>query len=144
MAKCTVVSEIQKLLDTNKSLQTTVQNLLNPVVVQDSGTSFDVLNLLVKTAKENKKSKQKEGYRYDETIKKFASYIFMLGGRLCYETLQTNIGLPSPSSVSRYLQTKGPVVVEGVLRCEELKNYLVDIICLVIRRRYQNKRTYSI
>lgn len=122
-----VVDEIQTLLNKNKNLQTTIQNLLNPIVApaQDSVTSYDVLNLLVKTAKENQKTKQ-NGYRYDDVIKKFSSYIFMLSGRLCYETLSKNIGLPSPSSISRYLKTNGPVVVEGVLRCEELKKYLVD------------------
>lgn len=121
-----VISEIQSLLNKNKSLQNTIQNLLNPVTdAQDSGTSYDVLNLLVRTAKENQKTKQ-NGYRYENVIKQFSSYIFMLGGRLCYETLQKNIGLPSPSSISRYLKANGPVVTEGVLRCEELKTYLTD------------------
>lgn len=122
-----IVDEIQKILNKNKELQNIVQNLLNPVLVtKETGNSYEVLNLLVKTAKDNKKAKQKEGYRYDDVIKKFSTYIFMLGGRLCYETLQKNIGLPAPSSISRYLKANGPVVAEGVLRCEELKTYLVD------------------
>lgn len=42
----------------------------------------------------------------------------MLGGRLLYETLYKNLPLPSPTSVSRYLQENGQKMVEGELRCE--------------------------
>ncbi|XP_067210201.1 uncharacterized protein [Linepithema humile] len=48
----------------------------------------------------------------------------MLGGRLLYETLYKNLPLPSPTSISRYLQENGQKIVEGELRCDQLKSYL--------------------
>lgn len=50
----------------------------------------------------------------------------MLGGRLNYETLYSNLPLPSPTSVGRYLYDNGPNIVEGVMRVSQLKKYLQD------------------
>lgn len=63
-------------------------------------------------------------FRYSEALKLFSTYIFMLGGRLLYETLYKNLLLPSPTSISRYIQKTGQKIVEGELRCDLLKSYL--------------------
>lgn len=63
-------------------------------------------------------------FRYSETLKLFSTYIFMLGGRLLYKTLYKNLLLPSPTSISRYIQNTGQKIVEGELRCDQLKSYL--------------------
>lgn len=58
----------------------------------------------------------------------FASYIFMLSGPLAYETLNANLPLsiPSISTVRRFIADKGPHVVEGQMRDDELEKYLRD------------------
>lgn len=50
----------------------------------------------------------------------------MLGGRLCYETIYMNLPVPSPTSVCRYIYDNGPKIVEGAVRCSQLKKYLTD------------------
>lgn len=85
------------------------------------------LQSLIVTAQKNMK-KHKNGYRYEENLKLFASYIFILGGRDLYRTLHKNLSLslPSPSTVSRNIQQINQPIREGVFRFHELKTYLSD------------------
>lgn len=83
------------------------------------------LSSLMKTAKENSK-KDKLGKRYDSTIKMFSTYLFLIGGRLLYETLQLNLPLPSTTTVLRCLKERGPDIREGEFRTAELKDFLVQ------------------
>lgn len=69
--------------------------------------------------------RHKQGRRYDDDIKKFAAHVFIVGGRLNYETLSANLPLPSISTVSRVLHNEYPQLVEGKLRAKELKTYLL-------------------
>lgn len=50
----------------------------------------------------------------------------MIAGPLAYETLQKNLpySLPSLSSTNRYIQKTNCRIIEGVLRCEELLQFL--------------------
>lgn len=70
--------------------------------------------------------RKKAGYRFEELTKMFASYIFMLSGPLAYETLNANLPLsiPSISTVHRFITDKGPRVIEGDMRTDELLKYL--------------------
>ncbi|CAG9767012.1 unnamed protein product [Ceutorhynchus assimilis] len=83
------------------------------------------LNLLIKHAKQNSSSTAKNN-RFTDDLKKFCLYLFIIGGKLNYETLQKNLQniLPSLSSVRRSLN-KNLSVIEGVVSMCELKNYLV-------------------
>lgn len=120
-----IISSIQMVLNENKILYETIHNLqdeLNNKNDKEKSTS-EILNLLIQSA-QNNVNKKSGGFRYAETLKEFGSYIFMLAGRVAYETLCKNIPLPSISSVSRYLQQQGPTIIEGRLRCKELFDYL--------------------
>lgn len=72
--------------------------------------------------------RKKTGYRFDDLTKMFASYIFMLAGPLAYETINANLPLsiPSTSTVRRFITDKGPRVLEGHMREDELSTYLKD------------------
>lgn len=96
---------------------TTIQNT-------DDNNFSEILKLLIATAHQNNNMNKKNGYRFSEGIIEFSTFIFTLGGRWCYETLQANIPLPSLSTISRYMKSNGPVITEGNLRCLELKEYL--------------------
>lgn len=92
--------------------------------------------------------------RYSEFVQYFSAYIFMICGRKCYEFLQNNLPLPSvstvcmfchlnrqnqeyvliglylffiPSIAAGYIQENRVKIVEGELRCNELKVYLDKI-----------------
>lgn len=41
--------------------------------------------------------------RYSDTIKWFATYVFLLCGRSCYEVLNHNLPLPSTKTIRKYL-----------------------------------------
>lgn len=84
-----------------------------------------LLNSLVSTSEQNF-GRKKQRFRHNDSMKMFAAYIKMIGGRLLYETLHANLpfSLLSPSRVSEYLSEKGPTINEGTLRSNELKEYL--------------------
>lgn len=57
-----------------------------------------ILNELINTARRNK-NKSKNAYQYDDTVKHFSTYIFLLCGRTCYETLSKNLPMPSTKTI---------------------------------------------
>lgn len=61
---------------------------------------------------------------YDERIKKLSIYLFQIGGKLCYETIQANFSLPSLTSVYRYMKSSASNIEEGQFRWKELEDYL--------------------
>lgn len=72
--------------------------------------------------------REKGGYRYDKELQSFAMVFRLLSGPLAYDTLQKNLScaLPALSSVNRYTHKSNCRVNEGVLRCEELLQYLEE------------------
>lgn len=84
-----------------------------------------ILKMLLRTADQNL-TRKKEGYRFDKNIQKLATYLRMTGGAYTYETLQKNLQLclPSLSSTNRYIRRRENNIVEGVLRAQELADYL--------------------
>lgn len=70
------------------------------------------------------KCKSNHAVRYSAVIKKYSTYIYLIGGRKLYNNLSKNIPLPSLKSTQNYIKLVGPNVNEGELRCSELKEYL--------------------
>lgn len=66
--------------------------------------------------------------RYDDATKKFAVYLFYIGGRLLYETLQSNLknSLPSISTLNRFVNAKNDALQEGEFDFKCLLKFLVD------------------
>lgn len=60
-----------------------------------------ILNELINTATRNH-NKSKHAFHYDDIIKYFATYIFLLCGRTCYETLNKNLPIPSTKTICKY------------------------------------------
>lgn len=83
------------------------------------------LNRLLATADRNA-CRQENGYRYDDDIMNFAIYFRMLAGPLAYNTIQNNLkcAIPSLSTTNRHIQNSNISITEGLLRCEELLQYL--------------------
>lgn len=104
-------------------------NLVESDSKKDEGSTQKqyLLNKLVSTSKQNV-VREKGGYRYDYELKNFAIAIRLLSGPLAYETLQANLScaLPSLPSVNRYIHKSNCRVIEGMLRCNELREYLEE------------------
>lgn len=123
-----VINEVKKILNENitlkKELNLALKNrFLNATT--DIPNVGHFLQILHSTAQKNSKFKNK-GQRYSESLKLFASYLFMIGGRKCYETLQGNLkdSLPSLSSVQRTMASSSDAIIEGEIRFSSLKAYL--------------------
>lgn len=82
-----------------------------------------LLPLLVRCAKAKSEYK-KGGFRYESVLKLFATYIFIIGGRILYETLAANLPFPSVSTISRTINAYAASLVEGTCRVAELKTFL--------------------
>lgn len=86
-----------------------------------------ILRKLLKAADENA-IRPKGGYRFDEELKSFASYLSYMAGNIAYETLRINLPLvfPSSSTTNRYMARPHHQIIEGELRCDELLAYLKE------------------
>ncbi|XP_031620752.1 uncharacterized protein LOC116339177 [Contarinia nasturtii] len=84
-----------------------------------------ILNELLNVANKNK-DRSKNAREYTDTLKYFATYIFTLCGRTCYETLHQNLPIPSTKTILRCINEYKTRIVEGDLRCKELLQYLTE------------------
>lgn len=64
---------------------------------------FTVLRLLIESARSRAEAKNARGFRYDYILKLFSAYIFIVGGRILYDTLRENLAFLSPSAISRFI-----------------------------------------
>lgn len=97
------------------------------LMLKKTDTSI-LLKLLSNAAIDNSKSSSKNANRYNESLKKFCVFLYFVGGRLLYETLQTNLtnAIPSISSLNRFISSKKENVVEGEFRFLQLKEFLIE------------------
>lgn len=106
-----------------KTKNTSLLNLTEQV--DPKSRTHDFLSRLKAVADRNV-SKTKPGYRFDEDLKRIASYLRMIAGPLAYQTIHKNLelALPSLSSTNRYIRCMNAPIIEGVVRSSELLNYL--------------------
>lgn len=100
------------LPDNIKSMQS--NNLARPVSGLTHGNGSDeslsvsehpgqyslILTELIKTARRNA-NKTKYAYQYNDIVKYFSTYVFLLCGRTCYETLNKNLPIPSTKTICK-------------------------------------------
>lgn len=128
-----ILNELELLLQKNDELKLKLTNslIINNKITSDS-FSLNTRNNLTTFMKDllimsDKNSEKKDkGKRYDENIKSFASFIFVLGGRGLYECLRQNLSLPAVSTVLNHISREKTTVTEGFLRIEELLTFLKD------------------
>lgn len=112
---------LQNATDTQE-LSENMHNLGFDINMSDKRKSF--LELLLNQAEKNNKRVAK-GNRYDEVIKDFSKYIYLLGGRKSYELLSKNLALPAPVTTLKSIHKDGGQIDEGELQKNELKEFLV-------------------
>ena len=126
-------------LDTTTSTEVTVRSsdmrtpvkLINGNLDFDSNTYVNVpnkakstfLSLLVESHNYNINFKR-QGFRYDEILKLIAAYIYIVGGRIIYETLAKNLFLPPITTPERIISSHSQSLFECIMRCKDLKEFL--------------------
>ena len=133
------VDKIVKLIEDNKKLKELLlsqvnlntqyknQEINSLEVLGENTYSFSVSSLiksLYNTAINNSKKKSKQSNRFDEDLKKLCTYLFLVGGKLLYETLYANLqhSVPSITTIRRSLEDE--FIEEGVLRINQLAKFL--------------------
>lgn len=71
-----------------------------PIISQHSSDFTYILKLLIESA-ENNSHREAKGRRYDQCLKEFATYIYLMCGRSCYETLSANLPLPQANTICK-------------------------------------------
>lgn len=77
-----------------------------------------IMRGLLETANNNK-NKHPKAYRYSEMIRYFATYVFLMCGRACYDTLCANLPIPKTETIGKY-----------VLRRSHMKIFFVSYITM--------------
>lgn len=90
-----------------------------------STRGLTLLRLLIKSAENRAKVKDKRGFRYEDILKLFSAYIFLVCGPILYVTLAENLALPSRSTILRIIHETKPVV-DAECRSKELKIKLTE------------------
>ncbi|KAK3911470.1 30S ribosomal protein S4E [Frankliniella fusca] len=87
----------------------------------------DMIDSLTARCDELSFGKSSSGERYEEDVKLFSLYLFIVGGRGLYEFLRANLpkSLPCISTLERALKESSKPIIEGVFRFQELKEFLV-------------------
>lgn len=68
-------------------------------LTQLKGFSY-ILKTFIETSQANS-GKQPKGNRYNETNRYFSTYIYLMCGRACYETLSANLPIPSSNTIRK-------------------------------------------
>lgn len=97
-----------------------------PDIIAPPGAK-NLLEKIQQTAMKNA-NRPKQGFRYDNELKRYAVYHRMLAGPLGYNTVQLNLPgcFPSISTTNRYIHRTDHTIIEGELRTKELYDYLVE------------------
>lgn len=59
-----------------------------------------VLRTLIEIAEKNA-GRDPKGRRFDESIQHFATYLYMMSGKACYETLAANLPIPQSNTICK-------------------------------------------
>lgn len=116
------------LLKENIILQTKLDDKIRQFLQREPNSAkkkstFAFLEVLKEIATRNNKIGY-HGNRYNNTVKLFSTYLFIVGGRQLYDTLKQNLPLPSLSSISTYMYDELPTPIEGSVRTEALLEFL--------------------
>lgn len=74
-----------------------------------------VLQSLIETALSNANKNSKQ-HRYNEIIRSFSTYVYLMCGRACYETLSANLPIPKASTICKW---------------NTILYYLIQFLCVV-------------
>lgn len=89
---CMIIESIPELLNRAKAVEESKTKSRNEFQF--------VMKWLIETAERNA-GREPKGRRFDETVKLFAIYLYIMSGRACYDTLSANLPLPQATSIGK-------------------------------------------
>lgn len=97
--------ETFKILPGHRHIISNLPNVIGDIGSDDSGakdwSSFSVvLQSLIETAESNANKEPKQ-HRYNEIIRYFSTYLYLMSGKSCYETLSANLPIPKASTICK-------------------------------------------
>lgn len=120
-----ITAELNKLSTENQFLKKMLQKLCDaekskknpPECTTDFLSSWDVVE---------RKNKTKHGRigKYDDNLKQFCTYLYVIAGKFVYQTLSANLCLPSVATVKHNIQSSNNTIIEGCVRVKELSHFL--------------------
>lgn len=81
-----------------ESLPEYLKDEKKPAAQEYLPTFSHIMKLLIDTAEKNA-GRNVKGNRYEEDLRNFATYIYLVCGRSCYETLSANLPIPSANTI---------------------------------------------
>lgn len=97
-----------------KYIQKIEENRDNESVTWNLSDFSLILRCLIETAQSNSVRNIKTP-RYSETIQGFASYLYLMCGRACYDTLSENLPIPQSNTICKYPYNNTTDLNESIL-----------------------------
>lgn len=72
------------------------------VLSRELSTDYSIVLREFVNAAKNNKDKSKNVFQCNDIVKYFATYVFLLCGRTCYETLNKNLPIPSTNTICEF------------------------------------------
>lgn len=122
------LNEMEKILNENSELRKIIaESTLSNIQTNENTMVGGFLKVLADTAFANNFHKSK-GNTYDDNLRKFCSYLYLIGGRMLYESLYSNLNgsIPSITTLRRQIN-KNSKCEEGHARVLELNDYLTKL-----------------
>lgn len=136
---CVLIENIPKYLEED----ITFESSLVSASVNHSSVYSCILKSLIETAEKNS-GRNPTGNRYDQILRYFATYVYLMSGKASYETLSANLPIPHANTIRKinrfcgetlefqsifyflvnYISQNKKTIIEGRLRCSELSDYL--------------------
>lgn len=125
-----ILNRIEATLKRNKEIIEELKLQLESKCSDYNVTSLNIphfLRILMETAIKNN-TKGKHGRKYSDEIKLFGSYLLITAGPMVYDFVYSNMQtcLPCQSTLDNFMALSMKPVEEGVLRVDELKEYLIS------------------
>lgn len=73
--------------------------------VSKTNNFSQILKTFIETAESNF-GRPPNGYRYDEINRNFSTFVYLLCGRACYDTLSANLPIPSSHAIRKIYSNK--------------------------------------
>lgn len=118
-----------EFLPGHKMLLVQISKILREQPIMDTSENecsnyTSLLTALLSCAETNAKLKRP---KYEKDLMYFCVYIFLIGGKFVYETLQKNLNTPALITIYKYISDNKKFIIEGEVRSAELKSYLDNI-----------------
>lgn len=119
--------DLGKYISNSNNMLEVESPLFNSVELSENSCEKKVNTLISLLIKHSGNDTKYKGQRYEKQLKQFCCYLFIIGGKLLYETIHANLKniIPSFRVIKREIEDNQNIT-EGKLRFEELALFLEE------------------